>query len=65
MANGGKNTNGSQFFITLAETSWLNGKHVVFGKIISGFEILKRIEKLGSPSGRTSKTIIIQDCREI
>merc|ERR1712151_877801 len=57
MANAGPNTNGSQFFITVAKTSWLNGKHVVFGKVNSGFETIDAIEKVGSNSGRTSKVV--------
>jgi peptidylprolyl isomerase len=57
MANAGKNTNGSQFFITTVVTSWLDGAHVVFGEVVEGQDLVRTIEKLGSTSGKTSKTI--------
>jgi len=65
MANAGKNTNGSQFFITTVLTPWLDGKHCVFGEVVDGLPLLKQIEACGSNSGRPSKKIVISDCGEI
>lgn len=62
MANAGPNTNGSQFFITLEYTPWLDGKHVVFGKIKKGLEVIKRIEKYGSENGKPKNKIRIVKC---
>jgi len=65
MANSGKNTNGSQFFITTVRCKWLDCKHVVFGQVEDGWEVVKKIEALGSASGSPSKKVIIADCGEL
>jgi len=65
MANAGPNTNGSQFFITTVKTPWLDGRHTVFGKVIEGEDVVKRIEDVGSPSGTTKKTVTIVDSGEL
>mmetsp|Transcript_142312 Transcript_142312/g.442483 ORF Transcript_142312/g.442483 Transcript_142312/m.442483 type:complete len:198 (-) Transcript_142312:255-848(-) len=61
MANAGPNTNGSQFFITTVKTAWLDSRHVVFGKIVEGMEVVTQVEAVGSSSGTPQKTVVIAD----
>lgn len=61
MANAGPNTNGSQFFLTTVKTSWLDGKHVVFGNVVEGMDVVKKLESYGSQSGKTSRKIVVAD----
>ena len=65
MANSGPNTNGSQFFVTFAAQPHLDGKHVVFGKVESGLDVLRKLEGVGSSSGSVSKPVTIQDCGQV
>ncbi|MBO1330632.1 peptidylprolyl isomerase [Streptomyces sp. VRA16 Mangrove soil] len=65
MANAGPNTNGSQFFITTIVTDWLDGKHVVFGEVEDGMELVKKIEALGSRSGATAAKITIAESGQL
>merc|ERR1712157_651591 len=66
MANAGPNTNGSQFFLCTAKTDWLDGKHVVFGKVTEEtMEVVKAVEAVGSQSGKTSKKVKIIDCGQV
>merc|ERR1712032_1332319 len=65
MANAGPNTNGSQFFLCTVKTGWLDGKHCVFGAVTSGMDVVKKIEAVGSQSGKTSKPVLIADCGQL
>ena len=65
MANAGPNTNGSQFFICTVDTPWLDGKHVVFGKVVDGLDVVDKIEAVGSQSGQTSAPVKIAKSGEL
>lgn len=65
MANSGPNSNGSQFFITTVECPWLDGKHVVFGEVDKGMDVVKQIEALGSAVGKPRAKVTVEDCGEL
>lgn len=65
MANAGPGTNGSQFFICTAMTTWLDGKHVVFGKVVEGLNVVKQMEAVGSDSGKTSQPVVIENSGQL
>merc|ERR1712228_1151011 len=65
MANAGPNTNGSQFFLCTVKTGWLDGKHVVFGQVCEGMDVVKKIESVGSQSGKTSQPVMVADCGQL
>ncbi|KAJ6241794.1 peptidyl-prolyl cis-trans isomerase cyp63 [Anaeramoeba flamelloides] len=65
MANAGPNTNGSQFFMTFIPCSWLDGKHVVFGEVVNGMNVLDKMQQNSSSSGQPQQEIKIVDCGEL
>ena len=65
MANSGPNSNGSQFFVCTAKTEWLDNKHVVFGHVLEGLDVMRKMEKVGTQAGKTSRPVIIADCGEL
>ncbi|XP_076459756.1 peptidyl-prolyl cis-trans isomerase-like [Babylonia areolata] len=65
MVNVGPNTNGSQFFLCTVETQWFDGKHVVFGSVVEGMEVVDKIEAVGSRSGKPSQPVKIADCGQL
>jgi cyclophilin family peptidyl-prolyl cis-trans isomerase len=65
MANAGPNTNGSQFFMTTVKCPWLDQKHVVFGSVVNGMDVVKKMEEVGSQVGNPKCEVVITDCGRV
>jgi len=65
MANAGPGTNGSQFFLCTEKTAWLDGKHVVFGSVVEGIDVVRKMEAVGSENGKTSKPVVIENSGQL
>ena len=64
-ATKGQDANGCQFFVSLGEAPWLDGKHVAFGRVSSGLEVLRAIEERGSAHGRTRGVVVVSNCGQL